>query len=93
MAKAYKLSVVVVETAGGVSALACENESRCGVGRGSTVDGAVGGAVRALDRGDTVARSEAKELLQRADDVWSEDFKRQALSGSRTGVAKKKRRR
>lgn len=84
MAKARRLSVLVVENDGGVSALACENEHKCGVGRGSTTDGAVGASVRALERGDTVGRSEAKALLDRAEDIWGEQLRRDALSGGAT---------
>lgn len=92
MAKAYRLSVLVVENGGGVAALACESESKCGVGRGQTTEGAVSSSVRALERGDTVAKGEAKEILRRADDVWSEDFRRQAMSGiRRSRVARRKR--
>lgn len=93
MAKARRLSVLVVENDGGVSALACENEHKCGVGRGSTTEGAVGASVRALERGDTVAKSEARALLDRAEDIWGEQLRRDALSevrGSRR-VARRKR--
>jgi hypothetical protein len=93
MPKARRLSVLVVENGSGVSALACESESKCGVGRATSTEGAVSASVRALESGRTVAKSEAREILDRADDAWSEEFRRSALSGSspRRRVARRKR--
>lgn len=78
--KAYRLSVLVVEAASGVAAVACRDSDTCAVGRGQSVDAAVAHSVAALEHGHTQSKAEAREILRSADDVWSEDFRRQALS-------------
>lgn len=77
--KAYKLSVLVVEAPSGVAALACKGQDTCAVGRGQGADTAVAHAVKALEQGYTQSRSEARELLDSAEDVWGEELKRAAM--------------
>lgn len=93
MARAKRISVLVVENGSSVSALACTSEERCGVGSGGNTAGAVGAAVRALESGETVAKSEARAILDRADDAWSEDFRRQAQRAAYGSATRRKRRR
>lgn len=90
--KAYRLEVLVVESPrGSVQALACERETKCGIGRGSTPESAVAASVRALERGDTVTPGQARAIVDRAEDVWGAEFHRQALGGvKRTRRAKKR---
>lgn len=86
--KAYKVSVLLVERGDSVAALACHSEESCAVGRGASAGAAAERAIAALERGEGRDRAEAKALMREADDVWSADFKRQAL-----GAAKTRRRR
>jgi hypothetical protein len=79
--KAYRLSVLVVEAASGVAALACKDSDTCAVGRGQGSDSAVAHAVKALEQGYTQSKAEAKELLNSAEDVWGEELKRAAAMG------------
>lgn len=82
--KAYRLSVLVVESPAGAAALACRGQDTCAVGRGHGADSAVAHAVKALEQGYTQSRSEARELLDSAEDVWGEELKRAALGERRT---------
>ena len=92
MGRAKRLTVLIVENGSSVSALACESDQACGVGSGSSTERAVSSAVGALESGKTVSKSEARAILDRADDVWSEEFRRQALRGvGRSRVARRRR--
>lgn len=80
---AYRLSVLIVEREDGAAALACRGADTCAVGRGASVESAVSSSVRELERGHVHTKSEAKELMRNAEDIWGEEFKRAAMGEAR----------
>lgn len=81
--KAYRLSVLVVDASSGVAALTCRGEDTCAVGRGQSAEAAVAHSVKALESGYTQSKTEAKELMRSAEDVWGEELKRAVMGGVR----------